>query len=111
MIPKGIANPHKVLEGFWNEARLENGSLTDDETYLVMERRAICETCPFSSNLAKTSEEYKALMGENYKTDLKFNHCSICSCKISAKTACLSCKCGMEEYNKENPNNKQIIKW
>jgi len=109
LIPKGLSNPSKILEGWWNEYNFEN--LKEDEIAEIIRRRAICEECPLNSIKAKTSKEYKDLYGENYTTDREELHCSICGCPAQAKTASLSTDCGLTEYNNKNPNNKQTLKW
>ncbi len=111
LIPKGLEHPEKVLEGWISEYKLENNKLPEEDVRKILERRAICETCPLNSINAKTSPEYKELYGKNYKNSADYKHCSICSCPLLQKSACLTCHCGLEEYNKENPNNFQNLKW
>lgn len=111
LIPKSFKNPLEIIEGWKNDYKMENDKLTDEQVEVILKRRAICESCPFNSTNAKTSQEYKDLYKENYKTDLNFLHCAICSCPITKKTACLHCQCGIGEYNLKNPNNKQALKW
>ena len=111
LIPKGLGNPTQVLEGWINAYKLDNNQLSDKDIEKIISRRVICETCPLNSINAKTSKEYKELYGENYKSSVDYLHCSICSCFISKKTACLTCHCGLEEYNNENPDNFQNLKW
>lgn len=111
MIPKGISNPQDIIDGWVNDAKLENGDLSDEQTELILKRRAICEACPFNSSNARTSLEYKELYGKNYTTSLNSLHCAICSCNVKKKSACLHCSCGLSEYNLNNPTNKQELKW
>lgn len=111
LIPKGLSNPDKIIEGWLTDAKLENGSLTQQEEETILTRRSICEHCTLNSQNAKTSEEYLDLFGVNYSTKVTTLHCSICSCLIKKKTACLSCQCGLEEYNIKYPQNKQPLKW
>jgi hypothetical protein len=111
LIPKGLGNPTQILEGWINDYKLDNNQLSEQDIEKIISRRVICETCPLNSINAKTSKEYKELYGKNYKTSVDYLHCSICSCPIKAKTACLTCHCGLEEYNNENPDNFQNLKW
>jgi hypothetical protein len=108
---KGIPNIDKIAEGFINDVRFQFNSLPEDKQEEIVKRRLICATCPFNSFRAKESEEYKQLFGESYKTDRTDLHCSICGCPVSTKTASLAVDCGMEEYNKNNPENQQPLKW
>lgn len=111
LIPKGMSNPLDVINGWKNDVLLEHNNLSEEKTEIILERRAICENCTLNSQKAQTSEEYLALYGWNYETKLNYLHCSVCQCPVKKKTACLDCKCGLENYNIENPNNKQPLKW
>lgn len=97
--------------GWINDAKIQNGTLSDEELDIVLKRRITCEGCPFNSEKAKTSEEYKELFGEHYTTDRKELHCSVCACMISKKTASLESNCGLESYNEKHPENEQELKW
>ena len=48
----------------------------------------ICRVCKFNSENRKK---------EGYKTVRLDEHCTNCGCTLSAKTACLSCECPLEE--------------
>jgi hypothetical protein len=109
LIPKGLSNPKQVLEGWMNDYNFDN--LKPNEVKEILNRRAVCESCPLNSINAKTSKEYKDLFDLNYFTDRDDLHCSICACPISTKTAALSSSCGLETYNENNPNNPQTLKW
>jgi len=111
LIPKGIANADKVIEGWVNSIKLHYENLMEEEMQEIITRRGICETCPFNSKNAQTSKEYFDLYKQNYKTDRDDFHCSICSCPIEKKTASLSSDCGMESWNISNPENPQELKW
>ena len=91
--------------------RNEFGALSEEEQAEIARRRLICNNCPLNSILAKTSEEYKTLMGVNYMTEVNTPHCSICSCPLSTKTASLHSDCGLANYNEKNPQNIQSLKW
>lgn len=55
--------------------------------YIVLHRKAICQTCPFYDE--KGTSENVILKG--------FPACSICGCNINEKTACLSCHCALKD--------------
>lgn len=103
LIPKGIKNADKLIEGIKNDSDFINGKLTKEEAEEIIRRRIICNECPFLST--------NAVNNGLYKTDRDDEHCSLCSCNKDWKTACLSCNCGIEEYNKQNPENKIDLKW
>jgi len=109
LIPKGLSNPLKILEGWVNEYNCDN--LKPEEIEEIIKRRTICEECPLNSINAKTSQEYKDLFGSNYETERSELHCSICACPISTKTASLSSECGLDLYNNQHPENLQQLKW
>lgn len=111
LIPKGLSNPGQILEGWLTDAQLNNGLLTSEQEEKILLRRSICASCPYNSTNAITSAEYKELYGKNYKNELDYDHCSICSCPLAKKTSCLSCLCGLTTYNDENPDNFQNLKW
>lgn len=111
MLLKGSKNTDKVIEGWYNDLKLNHSFLTEEQKNVILERRVICQECPFNSENAKTSEEYRALYGKYYSTTRKTFHCSVCSCPIDTKTASLSSNCGLETYNEEYPKNIQELKW
>ena len=112
LIPKGLTNPEAILSGWINDAKMENGSLTHDQMAEIVRRRSICTSCPFNSINARSSQEYKELYGVNYESSFKTLHCAICTCPINKKTACIHCKCGLSEYNANNPDKpQQKLKW
>lgn len=109
IILKGIKNFDKVLEGVMNKKSFTNLSIENQEE--ILSRLATCANCPFNSINANLSKEYFNLFGEHYETKRSEPHCALCGCIIEFKTACLSCNCGIEEYNRKNPLNKQELKW
>lgn len=111
VLKNGILNFDKVVEGWVNDAKMYNDSLSEKDKATVIERRLICQTCPFMSENAKTSKEYKELFGDNYKTKRKIEHCSFCGCPTAKKTASLESNCGIEDWNKENPDKQLELKW
>ena len=118
LIPKGLANPEKILEGVINEVNSLFGNLPQDEKDEILRRRLICKACPFYSLNATTSEEYKKRYGKHYKTDRSDKHCSVCSCNENVKTSSLTSDCGiivdkqlLDEYGlKWTAYNKTILK-
>lgn len=103
LIPKGIKNADKVIEGIVNQAKIELETISEEDRNTIIERRIICMTCPHMSTNAQK-------LGV-YKTDREDEHCTQCSCPIITKTASLSSNCGLEEYNKNNPDNPLELKW
>lgn len=95
LIPKGLKNINKVVEGIDNEKSFEAGELSMEESLEVVRRRSICATCPFMST--------NAVELGTYTTTRDDEHCTLCACNIKYKTACMTCECGIEEYNKTNP--------
>ena len=71
----------------------------------------ICNQCPLNSTNAQSSEEYKKLYGQSYKTERQDFHCAICSCPLNAKTSSLSSDCGLTDYNDKHKDNIQELKW
>lgn len=104
LIPKGLANPRQVAEGWINNVKLENGSLPQDEVEEIARRRLICSQCPFESSNATS------LTG--YKTERTDSHCTLCSCPLKAKTAALSSVCGAQYYNNTHPEKTPLpVRW
>jgi hypothetical protein len=87
---------------------MEKKNLPSDEQEEIIRRRVICAACPFMSENAKTSSEYFRLSGKHYITDRTEAHCSLCGCPLTTKTACLSCKCGADSFNKEHKTNLEL---
>jgi hypothetical protein len=103
LIPKGMKNFDKVVDGIVNNVKLNNGTLSQDKQEIIAVRRLICHTCPYMSTNAKR-------LGF-YKSDRIEEHCSMCGCELSLKTASLDSNCGIETHNEENPNNQLPLKW
>jgi len=101
LIPKVFENPKEIWEGWKNAAKLELGSLPEDQVEEIVKRRMICEACPFmSSNIP------------NYQTSRVEKHCTLCSCPILSKTASLSSICGADYYNKTHPEKDPLeVRW
>lgn len=100
LIPKALGNPEELLKSWVNVARMELGSLPEEEVEEVVKRRIICGTCPFMSENAK-----------GYVSSRTDSHCILCGCPIIAKTAGLDNYCGAKSYNESHPDKPQLIKW
>lgn len=111
LLPKGVINGEKILEGWQNEIKLQFGTLQEDEREEILRRRVICSACPLNSINAQVLPEYKELFGIQYKTKRDDLHCSICACPIQSKTASLTSECGLTDYNIKNSDNVQELKW
>lgn len=103
LIPLGIKNFDKIVEGIKTDALFNSGKLTDEEASEIINRRIICDNCPFLST--------NAIKNNTYKSSRPDEHCSLCQCNKQYKTSCLSCNCGIEVYNEENPDNILELKW
>ena len=98
LVPKGLANPVNILEGWINDYNFDN--LPKEEVEEILKRRAICEQCPFNSINAKTSKEYFDVFQKHYETERDDLHCSVCACPIKTKTASLDSECGLSADDK-----------
>lgn len=106
MVKNGIKNHDKIIEALKTASMVKNGTATDEQVAEILRRKEICKSCPFNSDNAKKNG-LKPLA-------LPFTHCIHCACRIGAddsKEACLSCNCGITEWNKANPDNKMELKW
>lgn len=111
LLPRGLKNPGKVIEGIANEIKLQHGKLSENEQNEILRRRAICEGCPFMSENAPTSEEYFKMTGTHYETKRTDKHCSSCGCPLQTKTASFSTDCGLTVLNEKFPNKAIPLKW
>lgn len=103
MVKNGIPHIGKIVEGISNQVKMEFGSIPQDEQDEIVRRRVICETCPLMS--------VNAVRLGTYATTRIDPHCTICKCPISTRTASLSSDCGIDVYNKANPDNQMPLKW
>jgi hypothetical protein len=76
------------------------GLTKKEDIDIVSQRRSICQSCPFHSDNAQTSLEYKNLFKEPYSTIKPFKHCSLCGCPITKKTASLDESCAIKNHTK-----------
>lgn len=100
LIPKAMENPQQVIEGFRNKVKFERGTLPEDQQEEIVRRRLICEGCPFNSKNMK-----------DYVTKRTDEHCTLCSCTLSGKTASLDSSCGAKTYNERHPEDLKPILW
>lgn len=111
LLPKGIPNINSILKGIVNDVELRYKLLSEDNKNEIIRRRLICETCPFNSTNAKTSDEYFILTSNHYDSSRKDKHCSFCGCPINIRTASLCSNCGIEEWNDLNKDKFIELKW
>jgi hypothetical protein len=93
-----LKNPEKIIEGWYNDARFEKGDLEDHLMAEIIRRRAICAECSFNSKFFPPTE----------RND---EHCTCCGCPIVKKTASFESSCGLEDHNKNNPDDQKELKW
>jgi len=109
----GIQNIDKVVESRFNSAKDFFNKLEPDKKEESERRLEICLTCPFNSVNAKSSLEYKNLMGKSYETTRSNHdlHCSFCGCPIDKKVLAMTDMCGVYYFNVENPAKALPLKW
>lgn len=103
LIPAGVKNLDKVVEGIINNAKLEKGTLSSEAEAEIYRRRAICDGCPYLSTNATAAGWYAA--------DRTDEHCTMCGCPKSFRTASLDMDCGIEAFNKQHPEQTMPLKW
>jgi len=104
LLPKALSHPKEVVEGWVNAAKLELGTLPEDQVEEVVRRRLICDQCPFMSKNAEKIGGYKSSREEK--------HCTLCSCPIISKTASLDSICGAKYYNDTHPDKEPLeVRW
>jgi hypothetical protein len=108
---KGIPNSMEIANSVVTNVQLRYGNLPDEEKTEIIRRRLICATCPLMSENAKTSEEYRKLVGKSYETSRRTQHCAMCGCGIDMKTSSLISDCGLLDWNKKNPERQVTLKW
>lgn len=111
LIPRGLPNSKEILESIIKGVQLSLDKLPEDQKEEIIRRRIICMSCPFMSQNAKTSEEYKTLTGRNYKTARNDQHCSFCGCELNMRTRALNSECGLNTWNADHPENTVLLKW
>lgn len=88
-------NPKEILEG-WRNHLVPPQDLKNLIEHVSEERLSKCKNCPFNSTC-----------GEIKNT----SYCKACGCPLKAKSKCLSCKCGIEHHNKNNPTKQLPLLW
>ena len=112
LIPKGLPNFSQIVDGIINDVRLEYNNLPECEQEEIMRRRMICNQCPlFSLNAKINDSEYQKLYNTPFSTERTDGFCTICGCPEKIRTASLEADCGLSEYNEDNPDNIQTLKW
>lgn len=74
---------NQIVEG-WRNKLIPPKELKEAITKAVEERMAICNECPHIST-----------KHQSVRPDV---HCMKCGCTLSAKTACLSCSCPINNW-------------
>lgn len=104
LVDRVVENPTAVAKGIINDAANSLNILDEAKQKEIAKRRDICKNCPYNSDNAKLAGWY-----QSERPDL---HCSLCSCNIDYKTACMECDCGADWYNKNNKINQTLeVKW
>lgn len=107
VVKAGIQNGDKIVEAIWISTQMKNEGVVSAEAVAeIMKRKEICAECPFNSANAP-AHGIKPL-------DVPFQHCVFCACRIGGedtKEYCLSCNCGITEWNRDNPDKKMELKW
>ena len=114
MSRNGMKDISKVTEGISNSVLNSFNLLDEDKQDIIAERYETCLNCPFNSEKAASSKEYKDLTGKHYKTERTELHCSLCGCVAKFKVAALSSNCGAELWNAQHPQNPELhvpLKW
>lgn len=98
---KNVANNvENIGEGALNHMNFHN--LDKELQDAILERRAICAMCPYMSTNAEKDGWYKSARPDE--------HCTLCDCNISWKTAAPDSECGAAIYNAEQNENLEV-KW
>ena len=119
MVKNGVKNGDKIIEAIRISAKIKEqeklklagdnseSEISDEAVAEIMRRKEICAGCPFNSK--------NAAVQRNYSSDLPFQHCTLCKCRIGtddSKEYCLSCNCGMEVWNNKNKHLSPMqLKW
>jgi hypothetical protein len=76
--------------------KLQYDILPEDEQAEIARRRFICAQCPFTSSNA---------VRDGYKNNRFDEHCIMCGCTITRKTASLDAACGIDCCNSSSESN------
>jgi hypothetical protein len=111
LLKQGVKNADKIIEGISTKTLKEFNLLNEDDKQRITGRMDICLNCPYNSRNAKLSPEYLELTGHPYSTGRTELHCALCGCVAEFKTACLTCNCGVQNWNELHPDKKLELKW
>ena len=106
MVRNGIKNSDKIIEALAVSSMVKNGEASDEALAEILKRKDICAGCKYNSRNAKQQTDYVS--------GLPYEHCILCKCRIGyddSKEYCLSCNCGVLEWNKRMPDHQLEIKW
>lgn len=103
LLPKGLANLDKVVEGIQNQIKMELGVISELDLEIITGRRLICSQCPFMSVNAQRLGIYHSAREDE--------HCIHCGCPIATRTASLESNCGIEDFNNAHPEEPLTLKW
>lgn len=107
LVKAGLKNGDKIIEAMWISTQMKNeGQVSEEAVAEIMKRKELCAACPYNS-LNAEKHGIKPL-------DVPFQHCVHCACRIggdNSKEYCLSCNCGITEWNKQNPTLQMEPKW
>jgi len=110
LFPRGYKNIPNIIDGIVTNAKIELGMISERELNIIIKRRIICNTCPYNSKNAQKEEGY-VISGEKmppYKSDRDDEHCILCGCVISLKTASIDEVCGVHNYNLRFGKNEKL---
>jgi hypothetical protein len=96
-MPTIASNWDKVLEGTINQVKQEFNMLPEEHQAEIARRRTICASCPFNSSNAVSEVGYV-----HNRID---EHCILCGCTLSRKTASLDSNCGIDCCNANSIDN------
>jgi hypothetical protein len=85
-----------ILDGIVNQVKLQYDMLPEDEQAEIARRRFICADCPFNSSNA---------IANGYKNNRFDEHCIMCGCTITRKTASLEAACGIDCCNNNSESD------
>lgn len=103
LLPKALPNIGQIIDSYKNQVKEELGIIPEDDLEVIVGRRLICSECPYMSENATKAGWYSG--------HKEFPHCTFCGCPIKTRTSSLEANCGIEEHNKNNPDNKIPLRW
>jgi len=107
IVKNGIKNGDKIIEALAVASHAKTGNIEPEALAEILKRKELCAACPFNSE--------NAARDRGYSSHVPYKHCTLCICRIGGddtKEYCLSCNCGMSEWNKRNPDKTPMeLKW